>query len=170
MTTIMDNVLQLSRAESGRVTVKRMKVDLVQFVQDLIREVEAGDRHGHAIAFLPSGRRDAVSVDTNLFNHILSNLLGNAVRYSPNGTNISVMLDIGEQAFSLTVADEGIGIPEAERERVFEPFARGSNVGQINGTGLGLNIVKRYAELMGGRIDLLPTERGTAFRVMLPLS
>ncbi len=170
LTTIMDNVLQLSRAESGRVTVKRMKVDLVQFVQDLIREVEAGDRHGHAIAFLPSGRRDAVSVDTNLFNHILSNLLGNAVRYSPNGTNISVMLDIGEQAFSLTVADEGIGIPEAERERVFEPFARGSNVGQINGTGLGLNIVKRYAELMGGRIDLLPTERGTAFRVMLPLS
>jgi signal transduction histidine kinase len=170
LTTIMDNVLQLSRAESGRVTVKRMKVDLVQFVQDLIREVEAGDRHGHAIAFLPSGRRDAVSVDTNLFNHILSNLLGNAVRYSPNGTNISVMLDIGEQAFSLTVADEGIGIPEAERERVFEPFARGRNVGQINGTGLGLNIVKRYAELMGGRIDLLPTERGTAFRVMLPLS
>jgi PAS domain S-box-containing protein len=168
LTTIMDNVLQLSRADSGRVTVKRMTIDLVQFVQDLIREVEAGDRHSHTFTFQPSGKGDAVPVDTNLFNHILSNLLGNAVRYSPAGTKISVTLDIGAQAFSLTVADEGIGIPEAERERVFEPFARGSNVGQINGTGLGLNIVKRYTELMGGRIELLRTERGAAFRVNLP--
>jgi PAS domain S-box-containing protein len=170
LTTIMDNVLQLSRAESGRVMVKRMKVDLVQIVQDLIREVDAGDRHSHTFAFQPSGKGGAVPVDTNLFNHILSNLLGNAVRYSPTGTKISVTLEIAEQAFSLTVADEGIGIPEAERERIFEPFARGSNVGQINGTGLGLNIVKRYAELMGGHIELLPTERGAAFRVMIPLA
>ena len=59
------------------------------------------------------------------------------VRYSPEGTKISVVLDIGEQAFSLAVADEGIGIPEAERERIFEPFVRGSNAGQIGGTGLG---------------------------------
>jgi signal transduction histidine kinase len=170
LTTIMDNVLQLSRADSGRVTVKRIAIDLVQFVQDLIREVEAGDRHAHAFTFQPTGGGDAVPVDTNLFNHILSNLLGNAVRYSPAGTRISVTLDIGEQAFSLTVADEGIGIPEGERERVFEPFARGSNVGQINGTGLGLNIVKRYTELMGGRIELLRTERGAAFRVLIPLA
>ncbi|MES1166643.1 MAG: PAS domain S-box protein, partial [Pseudomonadota bacterium] len=168
LTTIMDDVHQLSRADSGLVMVKRMAVDLVQIVQDLIREVEAGDRHSHAFSFQPSGKGDAVPVDTNLFNHILSNLLGNAVRYSPAGTRISVTLDIGAQSFSLTVADEGIGIPEAERERVFEPFARGSNVGQINGTGLGLNIVKRYAELMGGRIELLPTARGAAFRVELP--
>ena len=143
LTTIMDNVLQLSRADSGRVKVGRMAVDLVQIVQDLIREVEAGDRHSHAFAFQFSGKGDAVPVDTNLLNHILSNLLGNAVRYSPAGTKISVTLDLGEQAFSFTIADEGIGVPEAERERVFEPFARGSNVGQINGTGLGLNIVKR---------------------------
>ena len=169
LTAIMDNVLQLSRADSGRVKVKRTAVDLVQFVQDLIREVEAGDRQSHGFTFQPSGKGDAVPVDTNLLNHILSNLLGNAVRYSPAGTRISVTLDIGQQAFSFTIADEGIGIPEAERERVFEPFARGSNVGQINGTGLGLNIVKRYTELMGGRIELLPTERGAAFRVNIPL-
>jgi signal transduction histidine kinase len=168
LTTIMDNVLQLSRADSGRVTVKRISIDLVQFVQDVIREVEAGDRQQHAFSYQHSGHGDAVPIDTNLLNHILSNLLGNAVRYSPSGTKISVVLEIGAQAFSFTIADEGIGIPEAERERVFEPFARGSNVGQINGTGLGLNIVKRYTEIMGGRIELLPTERGAAFCVTLP--
>ncbi len=170
LTAIMDNVLQLSRADSGRVKVKRTAIDLGQFVPDLIHEAEAGDRQQHAFAFQAAGLGNAVPVDTNLFNHILSNLLGNAVRYSPAGTKISVTLDIGAQSFSLTVADEGIGIPEAERERVFEPFARGSNVGHISGTGLGLNIVKRYTELMGGRIELLPTERGAAFRVELPFN
>ncbi len=169
LTEIMNNVLQLSRADSGRVKVKRMAVDLVQIVQDLIREVEAGDRSQHGFVFLPSGKGDAVPVDTNLFNHILSNLLGNAVRYSPAGTTIAVTLEVGEEGFVLTIADEGIGIPEAERDRVFEPFARGSNVGQIGGTGLGLNIVKRYVELMGGRIELLPSTRGACFRVSLPL-
>ncbi len=168
LTTIMDNVLQLSRADSGRVKVKRMNIDLVQFVQDVIREVEMGDRQQHTFVFQPSGGGAPVPIDTNLFNHILSNLLGNAVRYSPAGTKISVTLDISAQSFSLTVADEGIGIPEAERERVFEPFARGSNVGQINGTGLGLNIVKRYTELLGGRIELLATARGAACRVTRP--
>jgi PAS domain S-box-containing protein len=167
--TIMDHVHQLSRADSGRVLVNRMAVDLGQIVRDLIREVEAGDRRQHPFAFQATGRSDAVPVDTNLFNHILSNLLGNAVRYSPAGAKISVTLEIGAPSFALTVADEGIGIPAAERERVFEPFARGSNVGQISGTGLGLNIVKRYTELMGGRIELLPTARGAAFRVVIPL-
>jgi PAS domain S-box-containing protein len=168
LTTIMDNVLQLSRADSGRVKVKRMNIDLVQFVQDSIRDVEMGDRQQHTFVFAPSGTSTPVPIDTNLFNHILSNVLSNAVRYSPAGTTITVTLAIGAETFTLTIADEGIGIPEAERDRVFEPFARGSNVGQINGTGLGLNIVKRYTEMLGGRIELLPTPRGAAFRVNLP--
>jgi PAS domain S-box-containing protein len=170
LTAIMDEVLQLSRADSGRVKVKRMAVDLVQFVQDIIRDVELGDRQQHGFAFQASGGPNIVPVDTNLVNHILSNLLGNAVRYSPAGTKVAVRLEIDADAFSFTVADEGIGVPEAERGRIFEPFVRGSNVGQIAGTGLGLNIVKRYAELMGGHIELLPTERGATFRVTIPLS
>jgi len=150
------------------VTVKRTDVDLGRFVQDIIREVEAGDRGQHSFPFQQTGGSNAVSVDTKLLHHILSNLVGNAVRYSPAGTKVTVLLDLGEGAFSLTVADEGIGIPAAEREQIFEPFVRGSNVGQIGGTGLGLNIVKRYTELMGGRIEVLPTERGAAFRINVP--
>jgi signal transduction histidine kinase len=110
-----------------------------------------------------------VPVDTKLTHHILSNLVSNAVRYSPAGTTVTVKLHIDETAFTILVIDEGIGIPEAEREHIFEPFARGSNVGQISGTGLGLNIVKRYTELMGGTIELLPVERGSSFKVRVPL-
>ncbi len=168
LTNIMNDVLQLSRADSGRVTVKWMNVDLGRFAQDVVNEVADGDRQQHTFTFQQSGSRSTVPADTNLLHHILSNLVGNAARYSPQGTQVSVNLEIAADEFTLTVADQGIGIPEAERERIFEPFVRGSNVGQIGGTGLGLNIVKRYTELMGGRIEVLPTERGAAFRVRVP--
>ena len=169
LTAIMNDVLNLSRADSGRVQVKRMAVDLPRFVQDIVREVETGDRQQHIFSFQQTGGPNVVLADTNLLNHILSNLIGNAVRYSPAGTRISIALELDEQRFSFTVADEGIGIPEPDRDRIFEPFMRGSNVGHIGGTGLGLNIVKRYTELMGGRIELLPTGKGAAFRVSVPL-
>jgi PAS domain S-box-containing protein len=169
LTTIINDVLKLSRADSGRVTVTRMDVDLDRFVQDIIHDAEVGNRQQHNFSFQPSGRLDPVPADTSLLHHIVSNLVGNAVRYSPPGTTVSVGLKVSDETFSLTVTDEGIGIPKAERERIFEPFVRGSNVGQISGTGLGLNIVKRYTELMGGKIELLPTERGASFCIIVPL-
>lgn len=168
LTTIMNDVLQLSRADSGRIKVKRMDVDVVQFVRDIVHEVQAGDGEQHRFEVQRTGEPSVVPVDTNLVHHILSNLVGNAVRYSPAGTAVTVHLEIGGDAFTLRVADEGIGIPESDRERIFEPFVRGSNVGQIGGTGLGLNIVKRYAELMGGSVELLPSARGAIFRVFVP--
>ena len=97
LTTIMTDVLQLSRADSGRVKVKRMDVDLGRFVQDIIHEVEAGDREQHRFSFQSNGESTAVPVDTNLLNHIVSNLIGNAVRHSPPGTRVAVTLEIGEQ-------------------------------------------------------------------------
>lgn len=169
LTAIMNDVLNLSRADSGRVKVTRMNADLVRLAHDIVREVETGDRQQHRFVFEPTGGPETVPVDTKLTNHILSNLVGNAVRYSPAGTTVTIKLHIDATAFTFTVADEGIGVPAAERERIFEPFVRGSNVGQISGTGLGLNIVKRYTELMGGRIELLPSARGALFRVVVPL-
>ncbi|HVU24633.1 MAG TPA: PAS domain S-box protein [Opitutus sp.] len=170
LTTIMNDVLQLSRADSGRVKPVRMNADLVKFAQDILREVESGDGEQHRFVFETTGGPGTVPVDTKLTHHIVSNLVGNAVRYSPAGTTVTVKLHLDAAAFTFLVIDEGIGIPEAEREHVFEPFARGSNVGQISGTGLGLNIVKRYTELMGGTIEVLPVERGTIFKVSIPHS
>jgi signal transduction histidine kinase len=169
LTVIMNDMVMLSRADSGQVKVTRMEVDLARFVMDVIQSAEANDRQQHTFSFQQTGGSSVVPADTNLLHHVLSNLIGNSLRYSPAGTQVAIVLAVGEQAFELTVADEGIGIPEAERDRIFEPFVRGSNVGQIAGTGLGLNLARRYADLMGGRIELLPTERGAAFRVSVPL-
>ncbi len=169
LTTIMDDMLMLSRADSGRMKVSRMDVDLGRFVTDVIRSVETNDRQQHAFSFQAIGPSSLVPADTNLLHHILSNLLENAVRYSPAGSPVAVVLEVNEQAFAVTITDDGIGIPAAERERIFEPFVRGSNVGAIGGTGLGLNLAKRYIELMGGWIELLPTARGAAFRISVPL-
>ena len=145
-----------------------MNVDLGRFTQDVVNEVADGDRQQHAFSFQQSGGPSTVPADTNLLHHIVSNIVGNAARYSPPGTQVTVKLELDPDRFTLTISDEGIGIPEEERDRIFEPFVRGSNVGQIGGTGLGLNIVKRYTELMGGRIEVLPAERGAAFRICVP--
>ena len=168
LTAIINDVLSVGRIESGRVTVQRMAIDLPRFVQDVIRELELGDRQQHRLVFERTGGPEIVATDSSLLHHILSNLVSNAMRYSPAGTTVTVTLELAEAGYSLTVADVGMGIPADDRERVFEPFVRGSNVGTIGGTGLGLNIVKRYAELMGGQIELLPSEKGAVFRLHIP--
>jgi PAS domain S-box-containing protein len=168
LTEIIDQVLSISRVESGRVTVKLLAVELPRFVQDVINEVGISDRQQHRFAFAQTGAPQVVPVDTSLLHHVLTNLLGNAVRYSPAGSTIAVTLDLAATEFVLTVADEGMGVPEADRASIFEPFIRGSNVGQIGGTGLGLNIVKRYVELMGGTIGLIPSARGATFQARIP--
>jgi len=169
LTSIMDDMVMLSRADSGQMRVTRMDVDLERFVSDVVHNAEAADQQRHTFSFESIGGKRVVPADTNLLHHALSNLIENAVRYSPMATKISVVLEFGGQEFSLTVADQGIGILEAERERVFEPFVRGSNVDQVGGTGLGLSLARRYIELMGGWIELLPADRGATFRIGVPL-
>jgi signal transduction histidine kinase len=104
-----------------------------------------------------------------LLHHILSNLLSNAVRYSAADSVITTHLALTPEQIRISVEDHGIGVPEADRERIFEPFERGSNVGDIKGTGLGLNIVKRMCGLLGGTIAHEKTPSGgSRFVVLLP--
>lgn len=165
---IMDDMLVVTRAEAGRVSVEAVKADLVPLIQHVLREVDESDQHQHRLVLKCAVSAVVVHTDTRLLQHILVNLISNAVRYSPRHTTVTVTLEATAESFAITVSDEGIGIPESDRARIFDPFVRGSNVGQIRGTGLGLNIVKRYAELMGGHIRLLPTTVGAAFHLQLP--
>jgi len=108
--------------------------------------------------------------DESLLRHILSNLLSNAVKYSAEGhpVRFEVNRDAGHLIF--VVRDEGIGIPEADRSHLFEAFHRASNVGQTQGTGLGLLIVKRCVELLDGSISFESREGlGTTFTVRVPV-
>lgn len=168
LSRIMDDLLAISRTDVPGAAPRLSAVDVRRMMQDIVGEVRAGSGSEHRFTVECAGEPAVMPSDPRLLQRIFSNLIGNAVRYSPVATMITVRLQIEDNAFSFAVSDEGIGIPVADRQRVFEPFARGSNVGDRPGTGLGLNIVKRYVELLGGTVELLPLARGTCFKVTIP--
>jgi len=169
MTTMLDDVLTLNRMDANRTEVRLTTINLSPFLANVVQEIRTGDRDEHRFDLqLPPGAVPFVT-DQNLLHHIAANLLSNAVRYSPAGTSVIVRVQSDAWRLHLSVEDQGIGIPPADRIRIFEPFERGSNVGQIKGNGLGLNIVKRMTELLGGTITLRPMSGGgTRFTVALP--
>jgi signal transduction histidine kinase len=100
---------------------------------------------------------------------VLTNLLSNAVKYSPEGTTVRLTLDESQDFVEIDVHDEGIGIPEADQSRVFQPFHRARNASSHPGTGLGLAIVKQYVEMHGGNVWFESIENhGTSFKLHLP--
>jgi PAS domain S-box-containing protein len=161
MTAMLDDILTLNRMDANRVEVRLVPTDLRLFLQDVIEEIRLADHGTHLVVtcFLPDGPTPLLT-DVNLLRHIVSNLLSNAVRYSPAGRTITVEMNAASDRVLISVEDQGIGIPAGDLGRIFQPFERGSNVGNIKGTGLGLSIVKRMTELLGGSIALSPTPHG----------
>ncbi len=171
MTDMLDDILLLNRMDANRVEVRPTVVDLQKFIHSAVDEIRLGDRDHHRFALEVAGDLAEFVTDPNLLHHILSNLLSNAVRYSPANTTVSTRVTGTATVVTIAVEDQGIGIPEADRQRVFEAFERGSNVGQIKGTGLGLNIVKRMVGLLGGSISLESVPGGgSCFQLILPRS
>ncbi len=171
MTGMLDELLLLNRVEANRVEVSLAPLDLWTFTQSVIEELRLGDRDAHRFELDGSGPAARVLSDVNLLHHILSNLLSNAARYSPAGSIITTRLTLAPGQVRLSVEDQGIGVPAADRERIFESFERGSNVGVIKGSGLGLNIVKRMCGLLGGSITFeAPPAGGSRFILTLPRS
>ena len=169
MTEMLDDILLLNRAEAKRVELRLAPVDFLLLVRDLMEEVRLGDHGVHLLELHPSGDFSDFVTDSNLIRHILSNLLTNAVHYSPKGTVVTVRAQADALHVQIVVEDQGIGIPQADRARIFEPFERGSNVGSAQGTGLGLNIVKRMTEMLEGSIAVDSIEGGgSRFTVVLP--
>ena len=108
-------------------------------------------------------------LDTHLLDHILQNLIGNAVKYSTADSQVECIIEEKEDTLEFAVTDVGIGIPEADQDKLFEAFHRAGNVGTRQGTGLGLNIVLRAVELLKGNITFTSREnKGSTFIVSLP--
>ena len=169
LTEMLDDVLTLSRVDTGHGEVRLGPIDLQLLLNDAKEEVRLGDHDAHRFEILAGGDLAAFVTDTNLLRHIVSNLLGNAARYSPAGTLITIQAESDSQRVKLSVEDQGIGIPEPDRDRIFEPFERGSNVGVTKGSGLGLSIVRRMTGLLGGSITVVRAEGGgSRFTLVLP--
>ena len=169
MTQMLDQILTLSRIDTGRIKAKFNQIDLRQFTQNVMEEIQMGDRGAHSFVLTSEGEAWELCADPSILHHILSNLLSNAARFSPSGTTISLRLCADKSHFSVSVEDQGIGILEADRERIFEPFERGMNVGTIKGSGLGLNIVKHMTDMLGGSISFESVlNQGSCFTLKLP--
>lgn len=171
MTELLDGVLVIGRAESGKLACAPSPLDVGRFSRQLIEAFLPTVSSKHAFESTIEGDFSDAWADEKLLNHILSNLLSNAVKYSPKGGQVRFSLTREGDEARFCVSDEGIGIPKADLEQLFESFHRGSNVGHIAGTGLGLAVVKRAIDAHGGEIEIdsVPGE-GTSIRFSLPVS
>jgi len=170
MTALMEDVLLFSRAESGRLGFKPAPLDVNEFCRRTAEELESATHRRCRIHLVLTDNGAGVRVDESLLRYILTNLLSNAVKYSQPGGEVTLRVEPDEREVVLKVRDEGVGIPEADKDRLFTPFFRGQRAATIPGTGLGLVIVKRCVEQHSGTIDIQSTEgAGTTVTVRLPV-
>lgn len=167
MSQQITDLLTLTRAEVGKLEFQPELLEVIPFCQQAIAEIQAGIVQ--PIVFQPTSHPKAFW-DRKLIGSLLSNLLSNAAKYSPPDTTITVNLHCEDETAVLAVCDRGIGIPPEDRDRVQNPFQRGSNVRDIAGTGLGLAIVQVAVDLHQGKWQIKSTQpQGTTVIVSLPL-
>ena len=170
MAQLLDEVLILGKADAGKFEFRPTTLALKLFCRNLVEELELTIEEKYELAFTIKGVFVEALWDENLLRHILSNLLANAIKYSPDGGIIRFELIGGQKTVIFRIQDQGIGIPEEDQEQLFQPFHRASNVDIIPGTGLGLVIVKRCVEAHGGEISVQSEVGvGTTFTVTLPV-
>jgi len=169
LTDILNDFLSLSRLEEGKVESRTEEFDLRKFIESLVSEMEPIAKEGQKISYHHTGSA-MVSLDKRLLKNILLNLISNAIKFSPEGKEIEITSSRDKQGLHLTVKDSGIGISKDDQKHLFERFFRGHNAMAIQGTGLGLNIVSKYVDIMGGKIDYSSIEnKGTTFRISFPM-
>ncbi len=168
LTGILNDFLSLDKIEQGKVEVVQETFDLKDFAEDVREEVNSYLKPGQTIKHTHKGEKQ-ICQDKKILRNVLLNLLSNACKYSGEGKEINFSTEINNKTVSIQVTDKGIGIPESEQKNLFEKFYRAKNATNIQGTGLGLNIVKRYMELMDGSIGFSSVlNKGTTFTVKFP--
>ena len=169
---LVNNILLTSQVEADRLVLASEQVD----VSDVARRViEAARTHAPdevSIELLAPPELAPVSTDRDKLRQVLANLVGNAVKYSQGANRVEVRLEPRRDHIRIGVRDEGVGIPSAEQERIFEKFHRVPSVtGAVSGTGLGLYICRELVRRMGGRIWIESSEGiGSTFFVELPVA
>ncbi len=171
MTQLLNDVLLIGKTQAGKLELKRELVDIAEICDSIIDQFESGVllKTGHKLTVTKILTHKHCFIDPKIMRQILENLISNAIKYSPNESAVIVTIDCNDTGLNLSVQDFGIGIPDDDVARLFEPFHRATNVGTISGTGLGLAITKQSVELHGGEISVeTVVGSGTFFKVFLP--
>lgn len=170
VTDLMNDILMLGRIDAGKVSMKLKEVDLVQYVKDSIAKLTESRSDGRSVKMGVFGVPRRANIDVTLFNHIMSNLVSNALKYSEGERDPELGLHFNElKTYRISIKDYGIGIPEKDQKSLFQSFYRATNVKNIQGSGLGLSIVKEFTQMHGGDITIKskPGE-GTEFILDIP--
>jgi PAS domain S-box-containing protein len=170
MAGMMEEILVLSRLDAGKLDFQPVALDLNMFCRRMLDEVLSATNRRCPIDLLLNPLPGQAEADERLLGHIFTNLLSNAVKYSEPGMTVHFAVARDGPDAVCTVRDQGIGISEEDQQHLFKAFHRGSNVGTRPGTGLGLLLVKRCADLHGGKLQLHSTiGAGTTVTVRLPV-
>lgn len=171
MSHLINDVLFIQKTDAGKLEIKKEPVNLLSLCKSSVELIETGSalKTGHIIYFSPSDINRNFNLDPVLIKQIIENLLSNAVKYSPPGSEIHFTVTGAGGSVFISVKDNGIGIPEDDLPKLFQPFHRAKNVGNISGTGLGLSIVKRAVSLHDGKIEIkTAVNSGCEFIIEIP--
>jgi signal transduction histidine kinase len=165
LTDILNDFLSLDKLEQGKIEIENQEQDLKELIDETVEDIKQIMKAGQQVHFNHTGPAE-IFHDSKILRNVLINLLSNAIKYSPEGNAVYIESEVSNGLVTIHVKDSGIGIPEDEQKHLFQKFYRASNASSMQGTGLGLNIVQRYVELMGGQIGFTSKSGvGTVFTV-----
>lgn len=168
LNSILNDFLSLDKLEQGNVEIDIETFDLKDFMNEVVEDVLPLQKKGQQINMSHAGDSQ-VNLDLKKLRYIMVNLISNSIKYSAEDTAIYLSSENRNGKITITLKDHGIGIPAEEQKHMFNKFFRANNTGNVQGTGLGLTIVKRYIELMNGQIDFTSkVGEGTTFNIELP--
>jgi PAS domain S-box-containing protein len=171
MTQLLEDLLMFDRVDGASLNFKPSDIDLHTWCEEFFTRKQNTSGRSHVLHWTVPEEGHIYTGDETMLTQILDRLLSNAFKYSPSGTAVSVDARIQDNAVFFEIRDSGIGIPNEDIERIFEPFHRGSNIGEIGGSGMGLAILHKLVELHGGDVDVRSEIGiGTTITLRLPLS
>ena len=173
MTHIVQDLLTLSRLDAGNTEMRFAPFSFRESVENVCRaNAMEARRHSHTLTCTLAENMPEISGDRQRLEQVVTNILGNAIKYTPDGGHIAVTGGGSGRSVWVEVTDDGIGIPEKDRDRIFDRFYRVDKARsrESGGTGLGLSIAKEIVERHHGSLRLVPREgRGTTIRLVLPI-
>lgn len=171
LNSLLTSVLFFGKADANKIDYKPKKLFLNALISEVVDVVKAGSEHDVKINLKLGRIPKTVTSDSDLLYQIFENLLSNAVKYSKDGQSVEFEINEEDNHLLVKITDHGIGIPETEQDQLFDRFFRAKNVGIIEGSGLGLSIVKKCVDVLGGEITYESKQnQGTTFFVKIPVN
>ncbi len=167
LTGLLNEFLSIGKLEDGKITANNLDFNIKELITSLCSEMQSIAKAKQQINYRHTGPENII-LDPSLLRNVITNLLSNAIKFSSESGIIEVDSFVKEKEIILHIKDNGVGISKEDQEHLFERFFRGTNVTNIQGTGLGLHIVGKYIEILDGEIEFKSElEKGTTFIILL---